>query len=200
MRPDRGTFFPTGNSVVPMLFPVPCQVVTATAAAGEAFKNFAAGAASIATFLAVIAGGVWAYYRFIRSRTFRPRFSVEICGQWRLHPKAYVFHVRVRVTNIGAAKVTLQHWGTGLRISFPSDQQPAYPNCVDWEGVAFRVLEKHDWLEPGETVSDELLLDLGRNPTVAMVEVELNWRLRRKGVEVFARRIIPPDSEMIDNA
>jgi len=34
-------------------------------------------------------------------------------------------HVRIRVTNIGASKVTLRQYGTGLKISFPSEQQPA---------------------------------------------------------------------------
>ncbi|MCW2652305.1 MAG: hypothetical protein JWR32_3281 [Mycobacterium sp.] len=208
----------------------PCGPVAA--ASGEAFRNWTAAFASIATVLAVLSGGVWAYYKFIRSRTFHPQVSVEILGQWRntdedhaypwrlgfrLHrPKANVLHVRVRVRNIGAAKVTLNQPGTGLRVSFPSAPKPLPPYSFGWkydpaqdsEDLVIEVLKKVNWIEPGETASDDVLLDLGRSPTLAMLELRLvwsrshsrlfRWICRRKNVVDFARRIIPPDSVMID--
>jgi hypothetical protein len=226
--------------LVAMSFPASSPVAAVAAGPFEGFKNWTAGAASIATLLAIGFGGVWAYYKFIRSRTFRPRLSVEILGQWRdadgregrevadgraypgrlglrlRRPKAYVFHVRLRVTNIGAAKVTLKQLGTGLTISFPREQQPLSPYYFGWESVsvhkdekqvgALPILTEHEWIEPAETVSDDLLLDLDRSPTLAMLEVTLMWsRSRRKrfscrDIEVFKRQIIPPDSVMVDNA
>jgi len=43
----------------------------------------------------------------------------------------------------------------------------------------FLILKNHGFVEPGETVSDDVLLNLGRDPTVALVEAELWWRLPR---------------------
>jgi hypothetical protein len=233
--------------VTAMLFPVQCHAAT-PAGIGEPFKNITAGIASIFTALAVSAGGVWAYYKFIKGRTFRPRISGEILGQWRpkddaeahrsrlafksQRPTAYLCHVRIRVTNIGAAKVTLKQYGTGLEVSFPTERQPVLPHVVRWDNALalqtnsnndgmFKVFGEQEWIEPGETVSEDLLLDLGRSPTIAQLELHLTWsaarweRLarvhswvcrrpndgyHRKDVADFVQRIIPPDSTMIDNA
>jgi hypothetical protein len=214
----------------------------------ESFKNIADGISSIVTALAVIIGGVWAYFKFVRGRTYRPRLSVDMVGQWRklddatpgrrvvvqrtirrpiADSRSDVFHARIRVTNIGASKVSLKQYGTGLKISFPAKEQPEPPDDVQWEYVplrkgedqfrVFEILEEHAWIEPGETVSDDLLLNLDRSPAIARLELSLIWGLSRrryrwrlyrrifgdpdgfsrKDIEVFARRIIPPDMAML---
>lgn len=185
------------------------------AGTGETFKNVTAGAASTATAVAVIIGGVWAYFKFIRGRTFKPKLSIALAGQWRSVPQVgNAFHARLRVTNIGASKADLKQFGTGLQVSFPSEDQPPPPRRFRWQPVplaedektpqVFSVLKEHRWIEPGETVSDDLLLNLGGSPRVAMLEVWLRWELPRrvrwwhKNVDVFARKIIPPDATMID--
>lgn len=170
------------------------------AGTGETFKNITAGAGSIAAALAVIVGGFWAYSKFLRGRTYKPRLSVEMAGQWRvLLGVGNVFHARIRVTNIGASKVTLKQYGTGLRISFPAQDQPAPPWDVRWEPVrlrgaeqhvrVFKIFTEHEWIEPGETVSDDLLLNIGRSPGVAMLELRLTWSLSPKRLWRWSRRV-----------
>lgn len=182
------------------------------------FKDFAAGIGSIVTAAAVIVGGIWAYYKFIRGRTYRPRLAVDLAGQWRRLDESDVLHLRVRVTNIGASKVALNQYGTGLQVAFPGERRN---NEIRWEKVrlksgnepsaadaerVFEVLLEHAWIEPGETVSDDLLLDLGRPPSMYKLELTLMWALSGEhhgdysddDVEVFARRIIPPDDLLID--
>lgn len=234
--------------VTAMLFPVCCHAAVVAARFDEVFKNWTAGIASFLTALAVVAGGVWAYYKFIQGRTFRPRISVEVLGQWRTidgaqahrsrlafgrQPQvAHALHVRICVKNIGAAKVTLKQRDTGLTVSLPNEEQPVLPHSVGWgnalalhstpgnEGM-FKVFEEHEWIEPGETISEHVLLDLGRSPTIAKLEVYLLWSsgrwerisrlwrlicgrsdddFHRKDVADFTRVIIPPDSTMIDSA
>jgi hypothetical protein len=60
----------------------------------------------------------------------------------------------------------------------------------------FEVLVDHAWIEPGETVSDDLLLDLGASgPVPTLFEARLVWRWRKGGnIVVFARKFIPADS------
>lgn len=194
----------------------PFTAVTA-AGTGETFKNITAGAGPIATAAAVIiVGGFWAYFKFVMGRTFKPQLSIEMAGQWRVTANAEdLFHVRIRVTNIGASKMHLLQEGTGsgLRISFPAPEQPAPPGPIKWTDVPLakgdpqsRVLEllkEHKWIEPGETVADDLLLNLGTGPRIAMLELCLSWKRPgrwwwRREVDVFARQIIPHNSTMID--
>jgi hypothetical protein len=189
-----------------MSFPASSYVGAVAAGPGEGFKNWTAAFASIATTSAVVVGGIWAYFKFVRGRTFHPRLSVEILGQWRNvdtgHPEAYVFHFRVCATNIGAAKVTLKQYGTGLRLAFPSEQQPSPPYSFAWEYVAVRkesnkfrefevieILKDVQWIEPGETASDDLLLDLGRSPTNVLLELTLQWSRSRMRFRKMCRRI-----------
>lgn len=188
---------------------------------------------------AVVIGGIWAYFKFVRGRTYRPRLSVDMAGQWRSVDGVDLLHLRIRVSNIGASKISLNQYGTGLQLSFPADEQDGPPNEVRWQKVpliennndedeqpendgdvdeqpehygipqarTFEIFKEHEWIEPGETVSDELLLNLGRTPTISMPEVTLMWslsgrhhdRFSGKDIEVFARRIIPPGSSLIDN-
>ena len=148
------------------------------------------------TGLAVIIGGIWAYFKFVKGRTFRPRLEVDMSGQWRKVDGQQLLQARIMVKNIGASKVTLRQEGTGLRISLPAAHQPAPPAPVEWEGQrVFEILKEHAWIEPGETVSDDLLLDLGSaDPVLALMEGRLVWRRRRGNIVISAREIIPTDA------
>jgi hypothetical protein len=188
---------------------------------GETFKNVAAGVSSIATAGAILVGGVWAYFNFAKGRTYKPRLSVEMMGQWRCVNGRQVFQIRTRVTNIGASKVSLQQSGTGLRISLPAKDQSDSPDSFRWEPVlttptdgqpkqrTFVIFKDHEWIEPGETISEDLLLNLAPTPTTVLLETRLVWSLsahanddtdRSKNVVVFARQIVSPESAINDNS
>ncbi|MHA7663703.1 hypothetical protein [Mycolicibacterium sp. HS_4_1] len=183
-----------------------------------AFRDISGGIQSLVTAAGVAVGGSWAYFKFVRGRTYRPRLSVELACQWRAVDETDLLHVRVRVTNIGASMITLNQHGTGLQVAFHGD---SVHNEVKWNYVqlsidnegtpdnvdrAFEILREHAWIEPGETVSDDLLLDLGRPPNICRLEVRLLWSLKDdhngkfsdEDVEVFARRIVAPEELLID--
>jgi hypothetical protein len=181
------------------------------------FKNITAGVSSAVTALAVGVGGGWAYFKFFKGRTFRPRLGVRLGGHWQTINGSDVLHARVQVTNIGAAKVCLKQYGSGLEVSFPAAKQEERE--VNWESVrriategdgavaVFEVLTEHAWIEPGETVSDDLMLNLSRGPEIVRLELRLIWNTTgdtseshpNGDVEVFARQILPPDAQMIDS-
>jgi hypothetical protein len=191
------------------------------ARADEVFNNFASGVGDIVTALAVLVGGLWAYFKFVRGRTYKPRLSVHMAAQWRnLEGVGDALHVRIRVTNIGASKVSLNQHGTGLVVAFPADVQHVAPDDVAWSPVVlpggnecwFEIFTEHAWVEPNETVSDDLLLDFDRTPMIAKLEANLVWaesdtrnrepdnRFRASDVAVFARVIVPPDSTIKEPA
>jgi hypothetical protein len=117
--------------------------------------------------------------------------------------------LRVRITNSALAIIPLNQYGTGVRVNFPAQEQEDPPAGIVWEPVrVFEILLEHDVVWPGETVSEDLLLNVGRGPTIAMAEVRiihtssvrrLGWELDRWGNVQFARKIILPDAAIIDD-
>jgi hypothetical protein len=150
------------------------------------------------TAAAVMIGGIWAYFKFVKGRTYRPRLEAGLSGQWSLVDGRHLLQARITVKNIGASMVRLLQEGTGLRVSVLAPDQPAAPACAAWKNLrVFEILGEHEWIEPEETVSDDLLLDLGiSEPVSTLFEARLVWRWSRRGgnIVVFARQVIPVDS------
>jgi hypothetical protein len=153
---------------------------------------------TLITGAAVVVGGVWAYFKFVKGRTFRPRLEVHMFGQWRRVDQRQLLHARIRVKNIGSSNVTLVQEGTGLRISVLGPNQPSPPALSSWDHQkVFVILQEHAWIEPGETVSDDLLLNLGTpDPVPTLFEARLVWGRSRGNVVFFAREIIRSSPRM----
>jgi hypothetical protein len=130
---------------------------------------------TVVTAAAVILGGMWAYFKFVKGRTYRPRLGVRLTGHWRPVDGRHLLHARITVENIGASKVTLLQRGTGLRVSVLAPDQPVAQAPVAWEHLkVFEILREHEWTEPGEMVSDDVLLDLGiPEPAPTLFEARL---------------------------
>jgi hypothetical protein len=150
------------------------------------------------TALAVIIGGIWAYFKFVKGRTYRPRLESDLSGEWRLVEGKQLLQARITAKNLGASKFTLLQTGTGLRISVLAREQSRAPAPADWTSLrVFEVFREHQWIEPGETVSDDLLLNLGTSqPVTTLFEARLVCRWSRWGrnIDFFTRRVIPVDS------
>ena len=85
------------------------------------------------TIMAVFVGGVWAYFKFIRGRTLKPRLIVKVEARWDDLHGAPVLYVRTHLTNIGATKFALKRDFSALRVSFPS-RTVAHQEVV-WDAV-----------------------------------------------------------------
>jgi hypothetical protein len=64
-------------------------------------KSVAEIIGTLITALAVIVGAVWAYYRFVKGRTYRPRLEVSMGGEWLTVDGTRLLLARVRLRNIG---------------------------------------------------------------------------------------------------
>ena len=115
------------------------------------------------TALAVVAGGAWAYYRFVRFRTLRPRLSFSF--GWRLDvadgsPPLGVLTLKLR--NTGNTKVHLKDEGRhrcflkyGLIRSWTTCSEVSLASlpASKLEHLDAVFLE-HSWIEPSETIDD----------------------------------------------
>jgi hypothetical protein len=172
-----------------------------TISALAALKTWADIIETIVTPLAVIVGALWAYFKFARGRIFRPRIGIDMSAQWVDVDEVSWFQVRVRVKNIGASKISLEQKGTGLRVSIFSPAQHAAPATASWNRIkTCPILEAHSWVESGETVSDDLLINLGVAPCPVFLESRFVLSRRfLKNIAVSARQIIPRNSTISDS-
>ena len=105
------------------------QGETATSGLDDA-KTVADIVGTLITALAVIVTALWAYYRFVKGRTYRPRLEVSMGGEWFTVDGKRLLLARVRLKNIGASVVELLQKGTGLRVSTLGDSDS--PRTVSW--------------------------------------------------------------------
>lgn len=159
-----------------------------------AFSDTAGGISSLVTALAVLAGGAWAYFKFVRGRIYHPRSAIEVKAQWhKLAGVGDALQVRISVTNFGSSKLTLELSETGVQVDLPAEGQTTADDRshdewwadIRWEPVkmlqdqdqarTFTVLTNHAFIEPGEQVIEDILLNLGRKPTICRIRAQLCW-------------------------
>ena len=159
----------------------------------DSAKTLAEAVQAAVTTIALVVGGIWAYFRFVKERTYRPRLEVGMHGEWRRVGRQRLLSARVTVKNIGTSVVELAQKGTGLRVSRMSSIT-APPSRVSWERIrVFSIFEEHKWIEPGETISDDLLLHISVSdgePVLFETRLVWTWRGSEGNIVVFAREII----------
>ncbi|MFN3004596.1 hypothetical protein [Mycolicibacterium wolinskyi] len=178
---------------------------------------------SIITAVAVIVGGIWAYRRYVRGRIYNPRSAIEVKAQWHiLDSVGHVLQVRIGVTNIGASKLELVPSETGVEIDFPAESQTTAEHRtsdewwadIRWDPVkklegqdqarAFTILTNHAFIEPSERVFDDLLLNLGREPTIVRIRAQLCWEgsgflCQNRWLYDYVDQIVPPGTAIYDD-
>lgn len=142
----------------------------------KALLDMSASAAQIA---AIVVGGVWAYFNFVRRRTFNRR------GELRLHlsvvegPRHRLIRVTILFENTGLAVIRLHPVVKFCRVFALTEQRVAAGVNVDWgeELVVSPAFAEHHWVEGQETISDELLIpvpsQLQGSPAIAYKIVAL---------------------------
>lgn len=162
---------------------------------------------AVVTAAAVVVAGTWGYFRFVKSRTYRLRLAAEPGGEWvDIEGKPHL-RVRIDVRNIGASVVWLEQSGTALAVSRLAPSVPGKDRRSWVDQISKQtILKDHEWIEPGERVHDELLLDLGVDaPIIVQVEARLIWRRKKKrwwrndkNIDVRAKQILPISAVLSD--
>lgn len=155
---------------------------------------------SLVTAAAFVVGGAWTYFKLVKGRTFRPRVEVNLFGQWRAIDGTRFLHTRITVKNIGLRKIGLLQSGTALVVNGLVQRARSRPAASEWRPFgAFSILRDHAWIEPGELVSDDHLLDLlVTEPVPVLLHARLNWHWSygKKNIVVVARKVLPVETRI----
>jgi hypothetical protein len=77
------------------------------------FKDLAAGVQSVVTVIALIVGGIWAYYKFFRSRTFVPRLEGSIDAKVAERVNGLLLDVNIQLKNVSLTRLDIIQKGPG---------------------------------------------------------------------------------------
>jgi hypothetical protein len=113
---------------------------------------------------AIVIGGGWAYLKFVRGRTFgsRARLQVAVDRYRRGEDPTLVVHVSMH--NEGLSKIDMSLPDEKLvRVDAIAAENWMPDLSIDWDEDATVVrrtplLQEHEWLEPNETIEDQLLI------------------------------------------
>lgn len=147
--------------------------------------------------LAVVIAAIWAYFKFVKGRTLRPRLAIEAESQWLQRGADWFIHARVSLTNIGTSKITFVQSTSGVRIatlgSVASGQ--VFP---DWNEVAIAdIFQKHSWIEPAEKISHDVLVAVAGTGSAMITQLETRIVCQRtlENIEVTQVAVCPADAK-----
>ena len=112
--------------------------------------------------VAILATAGWAYFKFVRGRTFRRRLELSLSGEVRRGPGIVYLLTNSTVKNIGLSKFEIDYEKSGLRVmTHASEGAVTEAKLAEWKPLStWPVLEGQKVLEPGEPVGEELLIEV----------------------------------------
>jgi hypothetical protein len=97
--------------------------------------------------------------------------------------------ISVQLKNVGLSKVAISQEGSAIRV-FATDPTKT-DGAAEWQrAITVGVFEKHGWIEPGETITDQALVSVSG---VGHKAIKLELRLVGDHIEWNALCIIEPE-------
>lgn len=135
----------------------------------------------LVTALGIFIGGLFAYYKFVKGRVFKSRLELKVSGKIITQGARRILIASAQIKNKGLTQVYLDNTTTCIllyrsaRLTSPrKERQPAWGKPVSYP----RVFVNHGWVEPDETIYDQILIELLQEEDIAY-KLELFVRSRR---------------------
>lgn len=153
---------------------------------------------NIATIAGFIVGGVWTYYLFIKGRVLKPRLEPKVRGEIvTINQKKYM-RASLELKNVGSSEVVFTKEALNLepfaerahRVVSSEDADKYKLFTTDWESLLpLKVFTRHAWIEPGETIRDEALLEILIDETIVY---RIDFVIFASGITWRATSIVSP--------
>jgi hypothetical protein len=162
----------------------------------------------LATPVAVVVGGSWVYFKFLRGRTFAQRAEVGVEVIPQLVDDKTIIHATIRLNNAGISKLPLRDDGKVVLLYATPIADWRSRRNFQWEMLMLSdIFTDHSWLESQEVISDDVLLPLDHQdggPWLACrVQVQI-WseptKWRRRGSNWIANVIVPIEKSGMGDA
>lgn len=149
------------------------------------------------TSLAILAGGLWAYFKYMKGRTFKERITSELSCAVEEVGGIRILVASLHLKNVGLSKVNINQRGTALSLfSGPQDQIGPQGTMsvthvareIQWTWVAtVSILEDHAWIEPNEDLRETHVFTLPEDfSSVSKVEAKIRSHSHTWSVKTVA--------------
>lgn len=125
-------------------------------------KDFAQVFANVTQSLALIAGGVWAYFKFAKGRTFEDRLTTTVTGRLVSIDGTVFLIATIRLQNVGLSRIAFDQEVSSLEVFeyVPSQAENTLRVRNDLL-TSFRVFGNKDrYIEPNEILERQTLIAL----------------------------------------
>jgi hypothetical protein len=121
------------------------------------------------TISALVLGGLAAYYKFFKGRTFHPRLQPDVSGTLIRNGEVVCLLITIQLKNVGVSSVYFSKEGTRIDLySYGVDSYLPTPHLAIWQHLeTFSILDHHKWIESGEAIKDQLLIPIANDRHVA---------------------------------
>ena len=139
-------------------------------------KDFTEAFANVTQSLALIAGGVWAYFKFAKGRTFRDRLIVTVSGRFVSIDGSVFLVVTNLLHNVGLSRIAFSPKVSLLNVFeyLPAGTEQIV-SVSNKRLTSFRVLADNDkYIEPNEIIERQCLIAL---PRVSNVGYQLEFEV-----------------------
>jgi hypothetical protein len=110
---------------------------------------------------AIAAGGAWAYFKFIKGRTFQETLAPSVSGEFKVIDSVQYILVTTQIKNIGLSKVEFDRKECLLNVvEYTASDAAKIDKVAELEaGPGLAVLDPTDrYVEPNETIEDQHLI------------------------------------------
>lgn len=151
----------------------------------------------LTTVIAIILGGIWTYFNFIKGRVYNPRLEPGISGKILEKDDLKFIVATATLKNIGLTKVNISSIGLAIIVHTYQPARVTEISTADKKRLtSFPVFKEHAWLEPAETIEDEQLFEI---PEYEGIAIRLELRFVYNGIEWNSGAVVQttPESDVI---
>jgi len=140
------------------------------------------------TIFAIIVGGYWAYFNFVKGRVYTPRLELKVSGEVTLVGDTTYLLVTGEANNVGLTWFRNTEEPTLSVLWCEVEDGVIAPETVEWKEFpgepAWPLFEAHKWIEPGETIEDKRMIMIpGRHyfslqPRLVVRTTRFRWSWR----------------------
>lgn len=149
--------------------------------------------------LAFIAGGIWAYFKFRKGRTFQESLAPAVSGKFAFIDGTTYLIVTTQVQNVGLSKIEFSQVGCALIVfEYTPGTGSKMHSVTNRRLTSFEVFDENNpRIEPNEIIAQQMLIAI---PGSIQIAYRLKLQIRSlAGYRWFATTIVDK-STFSDNA
>jgi hypothetical protein len=161
-------------------------------------KDFTETVANVTQSLALIAGGVWAYFKFVKGRTFRDRLTPTVSGKFVSINESVFLIVTTQLENVGLSRIAFNQEVSSLVVFeyVPSEAQEIL-SVENNALTTFQIFgDKDQHIEPNEIIERQTLIAL---PRVSNIGYQLELRVFSDSGYAWRTTTIVENATFADN-